>query len=65
MFQFHRILQYALPRQESQRPFFWIFMDNLLLTEDGQETTTRFLQVSRGLAFLPGLGFSFLRPLLP
>ncbi|XP_021030837.1 DNA (cytosine-5)-methyltransferase 3-like isoform X2 [Mus caroli] len=44
MFQFHRILQYALPRQESQRPFFWIFMDNLLMTEDDQETTARFLQ---------------------
>ncbi|XP_052020211.1 DNA (cytosine-5)-methyltransferase 3-like [Apodemus sylvaticus] len=43
MFQFHRILQYARPRQESQ-PFFWIFMDNLLLTEDDQMTTVRFLQ---------------------
>lgn len=45
MFQFHRILQYARPRQESQKPFFWIFMDNLLLTEDDQVTTVRFLQV--------------------
>ncbi|XP_031202510.1 DNA (cytosine-5)-methyltransferase 3-like isoform X2 [Mastomys coucha] len=44
MFQFHRILQYARPRQESQRPFFWLFMDHLLLTEDDQVTTTRFLQ---------------------
>lgn len=52
MFQFHRILQYALPRQGSQRPFFWIFMDNLLLTEDDQETAVRFLQVGRGLAFI-------------
>ncbi|GAB1295281.1 DNA (cytosine-5)-methyltransferase 3-like [Apodemus speciosus] len=43
MFQFHRILQYARPRQESQ-PFFWIFMDKLLLTEDDQMTTVRFLQ---------------------
>lgn len=45
MFQFHRILQYARPRQDSQQPFFWIFVDNLLLTEDDQETTVRFLQV--------------------
>lgn len=44
MFQFHRILQYARPRQDSQQPFFWIFVDNLLLTEDDQETTVRFLQ---------------------
>lgn len=52
MFQFHRILQYARPRQESQRPFFWLFMDHLLLTEDDQVTTARFLQVGRGLACL-------------
>ncbi|XP_006989505.1 DNA (cytosine-5)-methyltransferase 3-like [Peromyscus maniculatus bairdii] len=45
MFQFHRILQYARPHPGSQRPFFWLFVDSLLLTEDDQVTTTRFLQM--------------------
>ncbi|KAL6092154.1 hypothetical protein STEG23_004813 [Scotinomys teguina] len=45
MFQFHRILQYAQPHPGSQQPFFWLFVDNLLLTEDDQVTATRFLQM--------------------
>lgn len=45
MFQFHRILQYAQPPSGSQQPFFWLFVDNLLLTEDDQVTATRFFQV--------------------
>lgn len=45
MFQFHRILQYAQPPSGSQQPFFWLFVDNLLLTEDDQATATRFFQV--------------------
>ncbi|KAL1771449.1 DNA (cytosine-5)-methyltransferase 3-like [Sigmodon hispidus] len=44
MFQFHRILQYAQPHPGSQQPFFWLFLDNLLLTEDDQATATRFFQ---------------------
>lgn len=45
MFQFHRILQYARPHPGSQQPFFWIFVDNLLLSEDDQVTAARFFQV--------------------
>ncbi|KAK7814917.1 hypothetical protein U0070_026418 [Myodes glareolus] len=45
MFQFHRILQYAQPPSGSQQPFFWLFVDNLLLTEDDQVTATRFFQL--------------------
>ncbi|CAO2608551.1 DNA (cytosine-5)-methyltransferase 3-like [Lemmus lemmus] len=45
MFQFHRILQYAQPPSGSQRPFFWLFVDNLLLTEDDQATADRFFQL--------------------
>ncbi|CAH6789884.1 Dnmt3l [Phodopus roborovskii] len=44
MFQFHRMLQYARPRPGSQQPFFWIFVDNLLLSEDDQVTAARFFQ---------------------
>ncbi|ERE86857.1 DNA (cytosine-5)-methyltransferase 3-like [Cricetulus griseus] len=44
MFQFHRILQYARPHPGSQQPFFWIFVDNLLLSEDDQVTAARFFQ---------------------
>nr|XP_048307035.1 DNA (cytosine-5)-methyltransferase 3-like isoform X2 [Myodes glareolus] len=45
MFQFHRILQYAQPPSGSQQPFFWLFVDNLLLTEDDQVTAARFFQL--------------------
>lgn len=45
MFQFHRILQYARPPSGSEQPFFWMFVDNLLMTEDDQVTADRFLQV--------------------
>ncbi|KAM5281205.1 LOW QUALITY PROTEIN: DNA (cytosine-5)-methyltransferase 3-like [Ctenodactylus gundi] len=45
LFQFHRILQYARPRPGSPRPFFWMFVDNLLLTRDDQATASRFLEV--------------------
>jgi hypothetical protein len=49
MFQFHRLLQYARPRLGSQQPFFWMFVDNLLLTQDDQATATRFFEVRVGL----------------
>ncbi|XP_021505399.1 DNA (cytosine-5)-methyltransferase 3-like [Meriones unguiculatus] len=45
MFQFHRILQYARPPSGSEQPFFWVFVDNLLMTEDDQITADRFLQM--------------------
>ncbi|XP_020023454.1 DNA (cytosine-5)-methyltransferase 3-like isoform X1 [Castor canadensis] len=45
MFQFHRLLQYARPRLGSQQPFFWMFVDNLLLTQDDQATATRFFEM--------------------
>ncbi|XP_020926740.1 DNA (cytosine-5)-methyltransferase 3-like isoform X1 [Sus scrofa] len=47
LFQFHRILQYARPRPGSQQPFFWMFVDNLVLSEDDRAVATRFLEMWR------------------
>nr|XP_031538564.1 LOW QUALITY PROTEIN: DNA (cytosine-5)-methyltransferase 3-like [Vicugna pacos] len=44
LFQFHRVLQYARPRRGSQQPFFWMFVDNLVLTEEDRAVATRFLE---------------------
>uniref|UniRef100_A0A8C9BXC7 DNA methyltransferase 3 like n=1 Tax=Phocoena sinus TaxID=42100 RepID=A0A8C9BXC7_PHOSS len=44
LFQFHRILRYARPRPGSPQPFFWMFMDNLVLTQDDRVVATRFLE---------------------
>lgn len=48
LFQFYRLLQYARPPPGSPKPFFWMFVDNLLLTSDDQATATRFLEVPLG-----------------
>ncbi|XP_039713204.1 DNA (cytosine-5)-methyltransferase 3-like isoform X4 [Pteropus medius] len=42
LFQFHRVLQYARPG--GPRPFFWMFVDNLVLTEDDRAVASRFLE---------------------
>ncbi|XP_008565930.1 PREDICTED: DNA (cytosine-5)-methyltransferase 3-like [Galeopterus variegatus] len=44
VFQFHRLLQYARPRQGSQQPFFWMFVDSLLLAEEDRAVASRFLE---------------------
>ncbi|KAM7132324.1 LOW QUALITY PROTEIN: DNA (cytosine-5)-methyltransferase 3-like [Molossus nigricans] len=44
VFQFHRVLQYSRPRPSSTQPFFWMFVDSLLLTEDDRAVATRFLE---------------------
>lgn len=46
LFQFHRVLQYARPG--GTRPFFWMFVDNLVLTEDDRAVASRFLEVCAG-----------------
>ncbi|CAM4410119.1 unnamed protein product [Caretta caretta] len=43
-YQYHRILQYGKPRESSQRPFFWMFVDNLVLEKEDRETASRFFQ---------------------
>lgn len=52
VYQFHRILQYARPPPGSPQPFFWMFVDNLMLTEEDLDVATRFLEVRarRGLS---------------
>lgn len=54
LFQFHRVLQYARPRPGSPQAFFWMFVDNLVLTEDDRAVATRFLEVRAGAA-VPGV----------
>ncbi|KAM9089000.1 DNA (cytosine-5)-methyltransferase 3-like [Megaptera novaeangliae] len=44
LYQFHRVLQYARPRPGSPQPFFWMFVDNLVLTKDDRIVATRFLE---------------------
>lgn len=48
LFQFHRVLQYSRPRPRSPQPFFWMFVDSLLLTEDDRAVASRFLEVRAG-----------------
>ncbi|XP_037701310.1 DNA (cytosine-5)-methyltransferase 3-like [Choloepus didactylus] len=44
VFQFHRLLQYARPRPGSGQPFFWMFVDNLVLTAEDRAVASRFLE---------------------
>uniref|UniRef100_A0A8C0IZ06 DNA methyltransferase 3 like n=1 Tax=Chelonoidis abingdonii TaxID=106734 RepID=A0A8C0IZ06_CHEAB len=44
-YQYHRILQYGKPLESSQRPFFWMFVDNLVLEKEDRETASRFFKV--------------------
>nr|XP_055169455.1 DNA (cytosine-5)-methyltransferase 3-like [Nyctereutes procyonoides] len=44
LFQYHRVLQYARPRPACPQPFFWMFVDNLVLTREEQTVATRFLE---------------------
>ncbi|XP_047653727.1 DNA (cytosine-5)-methyltransferase 3-like isoform X4 [Phacochoerus africanus] len=53
LFQFHRILQYARPRPGSQQPFFWMFVDNLVLSEDDRAVATRFLEAEQRACPVP------------
>ncbi|XP_030895495.1 DNA (cytosine-5)-methyltransferase 3-like [Leptonychotes weddellii] len=55
LFQFHRVLQYARPRPGSQQPFFWMFVDNLVLSQDDQTVATRFLEVPVGQCWIAAL----------
>nr|XP_032656889.1 DNA (cytosine-5)-methyltransferase 3-like [Chelonoidis abingdonii] len=43
-YQYHRILQYGKPLESSQRPFFWMFVDNLVLEKEDRETASRFFK---------------------
>ncbi|KAL4694396.1 hypothetical protein H8959_013661, partial [Pygathrix nigripes] len=45
LFQFHRLLQYARPGLGSPRPFFWMFVDNLVLNKEDQDVASRFLEM--------------------
>ncbi|XP_022371934.1 DNA (cytosine-5)-methyltransferase 3-like isoform X2 [Enhydra lutris kenyoni] len=44
LFQFHRVLQYARPSPGSRQPFFWMFVDSLVLSQDDRRVATRFLE---------------------
>uniref|UniRef100_A0A2K6UBP5 DNA methyltransferase 3 like n=1 Tax=Saimiri boliviensis boliviensis TaxID=39432 RepID=A0A2K6UBP5_SAIBB len=46
LFQFHRLLQYARP-SGSPRPFFWMFVDHLMLNKEDQDLVCRFLEMEQ------------------
>ncbi|XP_045857792.1 DNA (cytosine-5)-methyltransferase 3-like isoform X2 [Meles meles] len=48
LFQFHRVLQYARPGPGRRQPFFWMFVDNLVLSQDDRRVATRFLEKAPG-----------------
>ncbi|XP_019412663.1 PREDICTED: DNA (cytosine-5)-methyltransferase 3-like [Crocodylus porosus] len=43
-YQYYQILQYGKPLENSERPFFWMFVDNLVLTEEDRDTASRFFK---------------------
>ncbi|XP_004697359.1 DNA (cytosine-5)-methyltransferase 3-like [Echinops telfairi] len=45
LFQFHRVLQYAQSQAPRGQPFFWMFVDNLVLTADDRKVAARFLEM--------------------
>ncbi|KAM9034410.1 DNA (cytosine-5)-methyltransferase 3-like [Sarcophilus harrisii] len=42
--QYYRVLQYGKPKMNSEQPFFWMFVDNLVLTKDDREIASRFFE---------------------
>ncbi|XP_012516978.1 PREDICTED: DNA (cytosine-5)-methyltransferase 3-like [Propithecus coquereli] len=44
LFQFCRLLQYARPPPGSPKPFFWMFVDNLVLSQEDVDAAARFLE---------------------
>uniref|UniRef100_A0A8C8SAI7 PHD-type domain-containing protein n=1 Tax=Pelusios castaneus TaxID=367368 RepID=A0A8C8SAI7_9SAUR len=46
-YQYHRILQYGKPPENSQKPFFWMFVDNMVLETEDRDTASRFFKVHR------------------
>nr|XP_008105653.1 PREDICTED: DNA (cytosine-5)-methyltransferase 3-like isoform X1 [Anolis carolinensis]XP_008105654.1 PREDICTED: DNA (cytosine-5)-methyltransferase 3-like isoform X1 [Anolis carolinensis]XP_008105655.1 PREDICTED: DNA (cytosine-5)-methyltransferase 3-like isoform X1 [Anolis carolinensis] len=50
-YQYMRILQYGRPPEGSQKPFFWLFLDNLVLDEEDRDTASRFFQVEAVLRY--------------
>ncbi|XP_074153508.1 DNA (cytosine-5)-methyltransferase 3-like [Sminthopsis crassicaudata] len=44
--QYYRVLQYGKPKMNSEQPFFWMFVDNLVLTKDDREIASRFFETA-------------------
>lgn len=46
-YQYHRLLSYARPASGSQKPFFWMFVDNLVLEDEISDAATfRFFETN-------------------
>ncbi|XP_069470020.1 DNA (cytosine-5)-methyltransferase 3-like [Ambystoma mexicanum] len=46
-YQFYRLLSYARPIEDSDRPFFWMFVDNLVLEDEVSDAATfRFFETN-------------------
>ncbi|XP_063160763.1 DNA (cytosine-5)-methyltransferase 3-like [Candoia aspera] len=43
-YQFFRILQYGSPEEKSKKPFFWLFVDNIVLDKAERDAASRFFQ---------------------
>uniref|UniRef100_A0A7M4FEQ8 DNA methyltransferase 3 like n=1 Tax=Crocodylus porosus TaxID=8502 RepID=A0A7M4FEQ8_CROPO len=63
-YQYYQILQYGKPLENSERPFFWMFVDNLVLTEEDRDTASRFFKVHRKCISSPHNCCSLLSSLL-
>ncbi|XP_042314325.1 DNA (cytosine-5)-methyltransferase 3-like [Sceloporus undulatus] len=50
-YQYMRILQYTKPPEGSHKPFFWLFVDNLVLDEETRDTASRFFQMEAVLTY--------------
>ncbi|XP_062983762.1 DNA (cytosine-5)-methyltransferase 3-like [Elgaria multicarinata webbii] len=50
-YQYFRILQYGRPTERSNKPFFWLFLDNIVLDEEDRDTASRFFQVEAVLKY--------------
>ncbi|KAL7983651.1 hypothetical protein Chor_000527 [Crotalus horridus] len=44
-YQYFRILQYGSPEEKNKKPFFWLFVDNIVLDEEERDAASRFFQM--------------------
>ncbi|KAG8136459.1 hypothetical protein E2320_005041 [Naja naja] len=44
-YQYFRILQYGSPKEKNKKPFFWLFVDNIVLDEEEKDAASRFFQM--------------------
>ncbi|XP_034279780.1 uncharacterized protein LOC117669437 isoform X3 [Pantherophis guttatus] len=50
-YQYFRILQYGSPEEKNKKPFFWLFVDNIVLDEEERDAASRFFQMEAVLRY--------------